>query len=134
MIERVHEHIREELRTNTRTDTIFVITAILLNLITLGINAGVASGGEGSATTTVVMFMFAALLVVYNFVAELGLIKGRQTRTKLITGLIKMYDDNGVGGYYDPSLLEEYKTRYNLFMLAVLSTGIVAIALPFVIR
>jgi len=35
MIQRVHEHIIEELRTNTRTDTIFVLTAILLNLVTL---------------------------------------------------------------------------------------------------
>jgi len=133
MLERVHDHIREELRTNTRTDTIFVITAILLNLITLGINSAVASNGNDS-TTNIVMFSLAALLVVYNIVAELGLIKGRQTRTKLITGLIKMYDDNDVGGYYDPSLLEGYKTRYNLFMIAVVSTGIVAIALPFAIR
>ena len=133
MIERVHDHIREELRTNTRTDTIFVITAILLNLITLGINSAVASDGNDS-TTNIVMFALAALLVVYNIVAELGLIKGRQTRTKLITGLIRMYDDNDVGGYYDPSLLEGYKTRYNLFMIAVVSTGIVAIALPFAIR
>jgi hypothetical protein len=133
MIERVHDHIREELRINTRTDTIFVLTAILLNLITLGINAAVASGGEGRVTS-VVMFMLAGLLVVYNLVAELGLIKGRQTRAKLIAGLIKMYNDNEVGGYYDPSLLEGYKTRYNLFMIAVLSTGIVAITLPFAIR
>jgi hypothetical protein len=133
MIERVHDHIREELRINTRTDTIFVITAILLNLITLGINSAVASDEDGS-TTDIIMFMLAALLVVYNVVAELGLIKGRQTRTRLIAGLIKMYNDNGVGGYYDPLLLEGYKTRYNLFMIAVLSTGIVAIALPFAIR
>ena len=43
MIERVHEHIIDELRTNTRTDTIFVLTAIALNLLTLGINSGVAA-------------------------------------------------------------------------------------------
>jgi hypothetical protein len=133
MLERVHDHIREELRINTRTDTIFVLTAILLNLITLGINSAVASDGDGT-TTNIVMFMLSGLLVVYNLVAELGLIKGRQTRSKLIAGLIKMYDDHDVGGYYDPSLLEGYKTRYTLFMIAVLSTGIVAITLPFAIR
>ena len=132
MIKRVHDHIREELRINTRTDTIFVLTAILLNLITLGINSAVASGD--GMTTDIVMFMLAGLLVVYNVVAELGLIKGRQTRSKLIAGLIKMYDDHQAGGYYDPALLEGYKTRYNLFMIAVLSTGIVAIVLPFAIR
>jgi len=42
MIERVHEHIISELTSNARTDTIFVITAILLNLLSMGINSGLA--------------------------------------------------------------------------------------------
>ena len=133
MIQRVHEHIIEELRTNTRTDTIFVLTAILLNLVTLGVNSGIASGNS-SATTTILMFTFVALIIVVNFVAEIGLIKGRQTRAKLISGLMKMYKDNGVEGYYDPSLLSDYKVRYNLFMLAVLFTGIIALIIPFILR
>lgn len=133
MIERVHEHIVNELGINTRTDTIFVLTAILLNLITLGINSGIASS-ERNGTTTIVMFTFVALIIVVNFVAEIGLIRGRQMRKKLLDGLLKMYKDQGVEGYYDPSLLSDYKTRYNLFMLAVLFTGLVAIIIPFVIR
>ena len=133
MIERVHEHIIDELRTNTRTDTIFVLTAIALNLLTLGVNSGVAAGG-GNGTATIVMFTFVALLVVVDFVAEIGLLKGRQTREKLLGGLIKMYKDHDVEGYYDPSLLGAYRTRYNLFMLAVLFTGVVALIIPFVIR
>ena len=56
MIERVHEHIIGELGTNTRTDTIFVLTAIFLNLITLGINSVIA-GSDGGATQTIVMFI-----------------------------------------------------------------------------
>ncbi len=133
MIERVHEYIIDELRINTRTDTIFVLTAILLNLISLGANSIAASVGGGSAAT-IVMFTFVALIIVVNLIVEIGLIKGRQTRTKLITGLLKMYKDHGVEGYYDPSLLEAYKTRYNLFMLAVLFTGVVALIIPFIIR
>ncbi len=133
MIERVHEHIVDELRTNTRTDTIFIITAIFLNLLTLGINSGVAAGDE-DGVTTIVMFTFVALLIVINFIAEVGLIRGRQTRIKLLNGLIKMYKDNNVDSYYDPSLLEDYRTRYNLFMLAVLFTGLVALIIPFIIR
>ena len=133
MIERVHEHIINELGANTRTDTIFVLTAIVLNLITLGINSGIASS-DSNGTTTIVMFTFVALLIVVNFVAELGLIRGRQMRKKLLSGLLKMYKDQGVEGYYDSSLLSDYKTRYNLFMLAVIFTGLVAIVIPFVIR
>jgi len=133
MIQRVHEHIISELGANTRTDTIFVLTAIFINLITLGINSGIASS-EPSATNTIVMFTIVALIVVVNFVAELGLIRGRQMRKKLLSGLLKMYKDQGVEGYYDPSLLSDYRTRYNLFMLTVLFTGLVAIIIPFVIR
>ena len=133
MIERVHEHIVNELGINTRTDTIFVLTAIILNLITLGINSGLASS-SGNGTTTIVMFTLVALLIVVNFVAEIGLIRGRQMRGKLLDGLLKMYKDQGVEGYYDPSLLSDYKTRYNLFMLTVVFTGLVAIIIPFVIR
>ena len=136
MIERVHEHIMDELRTNTRTDTIFVLTAIALNLLTLGVNSAIASDAsyEGpDATTFIVMFTFVALLIVVNFVAEVGLIRGRQTREKLLDGLIKMYKDHDVEGYYDPSLLSAYRTRYNLFMLAVLFTGVVALIIPFVV-
>jgi hypothetical protein len=136
MIERVHEHIMDELRTNTRTDTIFVLTSIALNLLALGVNSAI--GAEASrvgpdATTFIVMFTFVALLIVINFVAEVGLIRGRQTREKLLDGLIKMYKDHDVQGYYDPSLLSAYRTRYNLFMLAVLFTGLVALVIPFVV-
>jgi hypothetical protein len=133
MLERVHEHLIEELRTNTRTDTVFVITAIVLNLITLGINSGIASGNR-DGTQTIVMFTFITLTVVINFVAEVGLIRGRQSRIKLLNGLMKMYKDHGVESYYDPTLLGDYKVRYNLFMLAVICTGLVAIIIPFLIR
>jgi hypothetical protein len=133
MIERVHEHIISDLRANTWTDIIFVITAIILNLLTLGINTAVAAGGEGGITT-IVMFTFVLLLIVVNLVVEIGLIRGRQTRVKLLNGLLKMYQDQGVEGYYDSSLLSDYSTRDNLFMLAVLATGLVALIIPFMIR
>ena len=132
MIERVHEHLLNELSTNTRTDTIFIITAILLNLLTLGVNSVVASA-QGGRVQAVVLFTFVALLIIVNLVAEIGLIRGRQTRAKILKGLMKMYKDQGVDGYYDPSLLGDYSVRYNLFILAVLFTGIVALVIPFVL-
>ena len=133
MIERVHEHIINELGTNSRTDTIFVLTAVILNLITLGVNSGIASSNSGT-TQTIVMFTFVALIIVVNFVAEIGLIRGRLMRKKLLNGLLKMYKDQNVEGYYDSSLMSDYAMRYNLFMLAVLFTGLIAIIIPFVLR
>ena len=135
MIERVHQHIITELQQNTRTDTIFIITAILLNLLTLGINSGVAGGGESqtSSTTWIVFFAFVCLLIVVNFVVVIGLQKGKQTRIKLINGLLKMYKDQDVEGYYDESLLTQYTTRYNLFLIAAVSTGLIGIIVPLVL-
>ncbi len=133
MIERVHEHIVAELQQNARTDTVFILAAILLNLLALGVNSGVASGRENDATMWIVFFTFVFLVIVVNFVAEVGLIKGRQTRMKLLSGLLKMYKDQGVDGYYDASLLSNYNTRYNLFLLTVLVTGLIALIVPLVL-
>ena len=133
MIERVHEHIVAELQQNARTDTVFILAAILLNLLALGVNSGVASGRDNDATMWIVFFTFVCLVIVVNFVAEVGLIKGRQTRMKLLNGLLKMYKDQGVDGYYDASLLSNYNTRYNLFLLTVVVTGLIALVVPLVL-
>jgi hypothetical protein len=130
MIEKVHTHIIAELQQNTRTDIIFILTAILLNLITLGINSGVASSGDKTSANWIVFFTLIVLVIVINFVAEIGILKGRETRQKLINGLLKMYKDQGVEGYYDPSLLSNYNLRYNLFLLVVLVSGLVSLIIP----
>ena len=132
MIERVHQHIVEELQQNARTDTIFIITSIFLNLLTLAVNSSVAQGK--SASRTIVMLIFVSLTIVVNLVVIIGILKGKQTRSKLLSGLIKMYKDQGVDGYYDPSLLSNYSTRYNLFILVVVVLGLIAIVVPFIAK
>ena len=133
MIQRVHEHIITELQQNTRTDTVFILTAILLNLIALGVNSAVSSESDKDMTTWVVFFTFVCLVIVVNIVVVVGLLRGKQTRIKLINGLLKMYKDQGVEGYYDLSLLANYSVRYNLFLLTVVFTGLIAIVVPLVL-
>jgi hypothetical protein len=130
MIERVHQHIIEELQQNTRTDTIFIITSIFLNLLTLAVNSSIAQGK--SASRTIVMIIFVSFTIVVNFVVIIGILKGKQTRSKLLIGLIKMYKDQGVDGYYDSSLLTNYNMRYNIFILVVVFLGLIAIFVPFI--
>lgn len=134
MIEKVHEHIVTELQQNARTDTIFVQTAIVLNFLTLAINSFVAPESRTNTNLLVVMFIFVSLSIVVNLVVILGMLKGKQTRNILLNGLMKIYKDQNVEGYYDPSLLGNYNTRYNLFILTVVFLGLIAIVVPFVIR
>jgi len=134
MIERVHEHMIKELDQNTRTDTIFVTVAIILNLLILAVNAAMAADSRKNKSLLLVMFIFVAFAVVVNLVVISGMLRGKQTRVKLLSGLIKMYKDQGVEGYYDPSLLGNYSTRYNLFILTVVFLGLISIVIPFVVR
>jgi hypothetical protein len=64
----------------------------------------------------------------------IGLVKGKETRCKLLGGLIRMYQEQGVDKYYDISLLSNYNLRYNLFIMVVVFTGIIATVVPFILR
>jgi hypothetical protein len=134
MIEHVHNHITSEINQNTRTDIIFILTAIVLNMITLAVNSGMVKSSRTDTSTMIVMFVFVCLIVLVNLVVVIGLIKGKQTREKLLAGLIQMYKDQGVDKYYDISLLSNYNLRYNLFIMVVVFTGIIAIVVPFIMR
>ncbi len=129
MLEKLHDHIIEELNTNTKTDQIFIITAIFLNFIALAINSAMAMQPE----YFFIFILFILLILVVNMVVITGLSRGKQTRFKLLTGLIQIYRDKDIEKYYDGSILDSYNTRYTLFTIAVVSTGIIAILVPIVL-
>ena len=137
MLGQVHDHIVSELGESSRTDVIFVLTAIVFNLIVLAINSGLSfAATEEDATTTydLVLAVFVVLTVLVNVIAVSGLIMGRRTRSTLLGGLVAMYRDNDVDKYYDPSLISNYRVRYLLFTGAVVTLAITAIVVPLIIR
>ncbi|MEI6888244.1 MAG: hypothetical protein ACOYM0_03795 [Bacteroidales bacterium] len=134
MLEHLHNHITKELEQNTKTDTIFILTAIILNLITLAVNSGMVEKSRTEKSSLMVMFIFVVLIIVVNLVVVIGLLKGRQTRVKLTNGLIAMYRDQNVSKYYDETLLANYNVRYNLFLMVVVCTGLIASVVPFIMR
>jgi hypothetical protein len=134
MIEHVHNHITSELQQNTRTDIIFIMTSILLNLITLAVNSGMSEKSRTDNSVLFAMFAFVCLIVLVNLVVVIGLSKAKQTREKLLNGLMKMYKDQDVDKYYDQSLMGNYNVRYNLFIMVVIFTGVIATVVPFILR
>ena len=136
MIKEIHEHITNELQQNARTDTVFVLSSVLLNLVILGINWGVASpdtGGQRSYDDIILSLLIAAVLII-NFIIAKALLAGRDMRLKLLSGLIRMYKDNGVDKYYDTSLLSSYSMRYKLFLTVIIILGVITIAAPLLVR
>ena len=132
MLEKVYDHIIMDIKQNTRTDTIFIIVAKVLNFISLGIGSGIA-GDDGPASDWTLVTLI-VLVIVVNLVVIFGLLKGKDTRSKLIDGLLKMYKDQGVDQYYDSSIIGNYDTRYLLFILAVVTTGLTAIVIPLILK
>ena len=137
MLNQVHNHIVGELGESSRTDTIFVLTAIVFNLIVLAINFGVATeaAAEGDAATyDIILAVFIAMTILLNIVAVAALVLGRRTRRTLIGGLVAMYRDNDVDKYYDPSLMSNYGIRYLLFAGVIATLGSTSIIVPLVLR
>jgi len=48
--------------------------------------------------------------------------------------LIQMYKDKDVDKYYDLTLMGNYNVRYNLFIMVVVTTGVIATIVPFILR
>ena len=145
MLGQVHDHIVSELGESSRTDTIFVLTAIVFNLIVLAVNSGIstaaiaeqtapASDPIATATYDVLLGVFIAMTLLLNVVAVAALVLGRRNRRILLGGLVAMYRDNDVDKYYDPSLMSNYGVRYLLFAGVIATLGFTAIIVPLIIR
>ena len=137
MLSNLHQHVVSELQQSSKTDTVFVVSAVLFNLVVLGINWGVASASHSTEENGGNDLIFAVLVVatlLINVFSVKALIAGRQTRTSLITGLLTMYKDQGVEKYYDPSLLDTYGARYKLFIAVLAVLAFIAVVVPLLER
>jgi hypothetical protein len=140
MLHEIHDHINQEIRINTRTDTIFVVTGIVFNFIMLGVSSGLASAaatelGSSRAGTTsaIVLAINFTVSVLVNGIAIAGLLTGRATRKMLSQGLLKIYEDAEVNQYYHPALVTNYMRRYVMFVAVVAILGTASILIPLVV-
>ena len=146
MLGQVHDHIVRELGESSRTDTIFVLTAIVFNLLALAVSSGMAVAAVeeragtysevnlAAQTYDILLAVFIGMTLVINAVAVAALAFGRRNRRALLDGLVAMYRDNEVDRYYDPSLVSNYGVRYLLFGGVIVSLALTAIVVPIIIR
>ncbi|MDE2860608.1 MAG: hypothetical protein OYI31_07810 [Chloroflexota bacterium] len=146
MLGQVHDHIVRELGESSRTDTIFVLTAIMFNLLALAVSSGMAVAAVeeragtysevnlAAQTYDILLAVFIGMTLLINAVAVAALAFGRRNRRTLLDGLVAMYRDNEVDRYYDPSLVSNYGVRYLLFGGVIVSLALTAIVVPIIIR
>jgi len=140
MLHEIHEQLTQEVRINTRTDTIFVITAIVFNFIMMAVSSALAGEAadartdiDATATSLIVLIINIVISLLVNGVSIAGLMTGRATRQKLSSGLLRMYEDADVSKYYDAALLSNYMRRYVLFVTVIAVLGTASILIPLVV-
>lgn len=137
MLSELHTHVVSELQQSSRTDTVFIVTSVLFNLVVLGINWGVASSSHSadagaSNDLILVVLIFATILI--NLFCFKALRAGRHTRARLTNGLVALYRDQGIDKYYDPQLLDYYVVRNKLFIAVLGVLTVIATVVPLVER
>lgn len=133
MLGKVHDHILAEVNQGAQMDAILVVTTILFDLISLGINWAVASAVHSESAASSARWIFPILVVAtvaINAFAIRALLGGRGNRASLLGGLVQMYRDQQVDKYYDVALIESYGSRYESFAAVLTVLGLLAIAVP----
>lgn len=118
-------------------DTIFVVTAVVFNMIALGFNsavAGEASLSNSFSTNDLILMVFVIMSILVNSIAIIALNAGKQNREKLLNGIIEMYKENDVVKYYDPSLMKGYAKRYMLIIGVILCLALTSVIVPLIVR
>lgn len=137
MLSHLHTHVVSELQQSSRTDTVFVVTAVLFNLVVLGINWGVAAASHGAdhnATKDLILGVLVVATVLINFFCLKALGAGRRMRATLTGGLIALYKDQSIDRYYDPQLLDSYGARNKLFVAVLVVLAAIATVVPLLER
>ncbi len=129
MLDKMHDHLMKELALNRQLDTGFVVLGIVFNLMMLGINSAAQSSKDYS-----LLIVFFVLGAVVTAIAVAILAKGKDSRGKLVNGLLAMYEDSGVSKYFDRSLIKNDEARSSLEMAAVLATAAVSIIVPIILK
>ncbi len=154
MKEQIHQQISSELKQAARMDLVTAVVTVGVTLTLFFIAMGFAyssvgtiigelGGGLGglmgnqavtfNTTNTIIMFVVIIVIGVINWYAVRGLLKNKAQRSKMAEGFLKLYQDEGVGQYYDTSLFKSFETRYNTFAITVGAIGALGIIVPLAI-
>ena len=130
--ERMQEQITIELEQSARTDATVVKTAIALNIFLLAVNSGVAAAASEAGAMIMILIVLIGVVIVINVVVARALGKGKERRVKLTEGLKKLFEGDDMEVIYDSTVMEGYKTRYDMFTTVILSLGVAAIVVPLI--
>lgn len=128
MKEKVHEHLLAELALASRSNTTFVISAVLFNIFVLVFSSAIAAINNPFSIT-----IFGLLVVssgIMTTTALKALDKGKQSCDLYHESLLKLYRDSHVSEYWPEAIDGNIEERGNLHERVVVVIGTIAIVIP----
>lgn len=129
MIDKMHDYLTKEMAQNKHVDSIFMLLGIVFNLMMLAINSAAQSSKDQSF-----LIVFFALGVLVTTITVAILLKGNDTRDKLMKGLMAMYEDNDVIKYLDKSIMKNDAARNRLEIVVIVATCVTSIVIPILLK
>ena len=114
MIPQLHQHVLSELDRSIRADTVFVFGAVVLDVVSIGVNSILAQSKAGNSSIIFVLFMVAVVAV--SFIAAAALRNGTKGCLAFHQALMAMYEQNGVGNLYPADGIRTGINRYRLYL------------------
>ena len=130
MLEQIHNHLLSELDRTSKGDTVFVVCAVLFDLMVLGVNSAVASGRP---TSFIIFVIFMAGAVIVTVAALIALVNGRTTHTLYHSALMRLYEEHNVAQYYPEAAVGKGRLRVTLYIIVVLAAGFLATTIPLLV-
>jgi len=129
VIDKMHDYLTKEMAQNKHVDSIFMLLGIVFNLMMLAINSAAQSSKDQSF-----LIVFFALGVLVTTITVAILLKGNDTRDKLMKGLVAMYEDNDVIKYLDKSIMKNDAARNRLEIVVIVATCVTSIVIPILLK
>ncbi|MDH5178058.1 MAG: hypothetical protein OEZ39_16260 [Gammaproteobacteria bacterium] len=139
MIEGIHKHLLTELDRAGRADTIFVLSGIGFNLLVLAINWAQAGDitrryvGHNNIDNIIIFIIFLLGSVIVTTSCLLILRNNKNICYQCHTALLKIYADTDVEKYMPSGMTTLGNKRFNLSVIVVAGTGLIAVIVPLVV-
>ncbi|WP_300427358.1 hypothetical protein [uncultured Thalassolituus sp.] len=132
MLEQVHSHLVKEMEQAARGDTIFLASAVIFNLVVLGVNSAVAAGK--SSLSILVFAIFVVGSIVMTISAIVALRNGAKACSIYRQALLHLYEENNVAKYWPHELELRSNLRFKLYFLIISLTGFMAVLVPVLVE
>lgn len=130
MIEKIHDHLVSQLDRSSKSDTVFVISAVLFNILVMFVNWVQASSIASGRGSMAIFGIFLVGALVVSGAALIALVNSKQICIRCHEALEKIYEKEGVSDYFPKDMANLGNKHFVLSFIVVAGTGLIAALVP----